>query len=234
MKTIFHKAESRGFADYGWLKTKYSFSFANYSNPEKVHFGLLRVLNDDYIGPGEGFGMHPHDNMEIVTIITKGELEHKDSMGHTSIMRQNDVQVMTAGTGIFHSEFNHSKTEPLELFQIWIFTDAKNHTPRYDQKSFDPSLRKNQWQMLVTPAKDGLYVHQQAWFALSSLHKDQRIDYKFHKKDNGVYIFNVGGRINTLGEAINRRDAIGIWETTSVEIEAEVDSDILLIEIPMK
>jgi redox-sensitive bicupin YhaK (pirin superfamily) len=235
MQNIIYKAGSRGVADHGWLKTSYSFSFSNYHNPERMNFGLLRVLNDDWIAAGEGFGMHPHDNMEIVTIVKKGELEHKDSMGHTSIIKPNEVQVMSAGTGIFHSEFNHSKTDPLELFQVWIFTDARNHTPRYDQKVFDPMRAKNKWQTLVSPNQTaGLFLHQQAWFSLIYSENELPETYKLNNKGNGLFLFVVDGEMSIGKETLGKRDAIGVWDIETVDIVLSDNSELLAIEVPMK
>ncbi|MBK7104834.1 MAG: pirin family protein [Ignavibacteriae bacterium] len=236
MNKIFHPANERGYFDHGWLKTYHSFSFANWYSPQKLHFGKLRVLNDDWVAPAEGFGKHPHDNMEIVTIPLNGSLAHKDSMGHQENIKPNEVQVMSAGTGITHSEFNASDSENVELLQIWVFPNRSGHTPRYDQKYFDPSERKNKLQTIVSPDKNAnlLWLNQDAYFNLGDFEKGKTISYKIHNENNGVYIFNIEGKIKISDETLNRRDALGIWEIESFEISAEEDSKFLLIEIPMK
>jgi redox-sensitive bicupin YhaK (pirin superfamily) len=234
MKTIIHKADARGQADYGWLKTKYSFSFANYYNPDKLNFGALRVLNDDWVEGGQGFGRHPHDNMEIVTLVLDGDLEHKDSMGNTFLIRKNEVQVMSAGTGIFHSEYNKDPKNPLKLFQIWVFPNKKNVTPRYDQKLFLPENRVNKWQRLVSPNEaNTMWLHQDTYFSIASLDKNQELEYKLHTNGNGIYIFLIEGLINVGDIQLERRDAIGIYETEEVKIKSSGNSEILLIEVPM-
>lgn len=236
MNKIFHPANERGYFDHGWLKTYHSFSFANWYSPQKIHFGKLRVLNDDWVAPAEGFGKHPHDNMEIVTIPLNGSLAHKDSMGHQENIKPNEVQVMSAGTGITHSEFNASDSENVELLQIWVFPNRSGHKPRYDQKYFDPSERKNKLQTIVSPDKNAnlLWLNQDAYFNLGDFEKGKTISYKIHNENNGVYIFNIEGKIKIFDETLNRRDALGIWEIESFEISAEEDSKFLLIEIPMK
>jgi len=234
MKTIIHKADARGQADYGWLKTKYSFSFANYYNPDKINFGALRVLNDDWVEGGQGFGRHPHDNMEIVTIVLDGDLEHKDSMGNTFLIRKNEVQVMSAGTGIFHSEYNKDPKNPLKLFQIWVFPNKKNVTPRYDQKLFLPKNRLNKWQRLVSPNEaNTMWLHQDTYFSIASLDKNQELGYKLHTNGNGVYIFLIEGLINVGDVQLEKRDAIGIYETDNIAIKSSENSEVLLIEVPM-
>lgn len=234
MQTIVHKAATRGQANYGWLKTHYSFSFANYYNPDRVHFGALRVLNDDFIAGGEGFGMHPHDNMEIVTIMLEGELKHKDSMGHTEVLKKDEVQVMTAGTGIMHSEFNHLPDVPIKLFQIWVFPEQKNLTPRYDQRAYDPAERNDKWQLLASPSSsESLMIHQQSWFSRGVFSADQTIDYNLHKNGNGVYLFIIEGVIEIHNIRYENRDAIGIWDTEKIQFKAITQTDVLIIEVPM-
>lgn len=236
MMSIIHKADTRGHADYGWLKTNYTFSFANYYDPDRIHFGTLRVLNDDFIDGGMGFGKHPHDNMEIVTIMLDGELKHSDSMGHTQVLRQNEVQVMSAGTGIFHSEFNNLPDKPLNLLQIWIFPERKNIQPRYDQKEFNPKARINQWQTIVAPApvKEALEIRQNAWFSMTSLEQGKTLMYNLHDNKNGLYLFLLTGKALVSGEIeLEQRDGTGIWDTASIDITATSQSDILAIEIPM-
>jgi redox-sensitive bicupin YhaK (pirin superfamily) len=235
MKTILHKAETRGHADHGWLNTYHSFSFAGYYNPQRIHFGALRVLNDDYVAAGMGFGMHPHDNMEIITIPTSGQLEHRDSMGNQGIISKGEVQVMSAGTGIHHSEFNHSKEAAVHLFQIWVFPDKKGHTPRYDQKKFDFDSLKNSFITIVSPwgEKEGLNIHQNAWFSIGRLNKNASYQYELKDKSNGVYAFMIEGDATINGEKLNRRDGLGISETGALEITADSDAEILLMELPV-
>ena len=235
MKSVFHPASERGHANHGWLDAHHSFSFASWYNPAKTHFGLLRVLNDDIVAAGMGFGMHPHDNMEIVTIPLEGVLEHTDNTGGHGIIKRNEVQVMSAGTGVHHSEFNHSKTEPVKLFQCWIFPREKDVTPRYDQKEFNPAERKNKFQTLVAPNKDGenLWLHQDAVFSMTEIEEGKSLKYKINFGGNGVYVMLVEGEIEINGNKLNRRDAIGIWETDKFEIKALKNSEVLLIEVPM-
>jgi len=235
MKSILHKADSRGHADHGWLNAWHSFSFAGYHDPSKVHFGVLRVLNDDTIAGGMGFGAHPHDNMEIITIPLSGQLEHRDSMGNTGVISKGEVQVMSAGTGIQHSEKNKNHDEPLKLLQIWVFPDKKNVEPRYDQKVFDLSASKNNLLTIVSPMgeKEGLNIHQNAWFRLGKLEKDFTTSYKLKDKKNGVYAFVIDGSVSINGEKLERRDAAGISETDVLEIKADSEAEILLMEIPM-
>ncbi|MEP7167997.1 MAG: pirin family protein [Bacteroidota bacterium] len=235
MKTVIHKSDSRGHADHGWLNTYHSFSFANYHNSDKVHFGMLRVLNDDYVAEGMGFGTHPHDNMEIVTIVTSGALEHRDSMGNTAVIKPNEVQIMSAGTGITHSEYNHSKTEPVKLFQIWVFPKERNIKPRYDQKLFSAEEKKNKLLTVVSPSKENsaVWINQDAWFSLGSLEKNKSIEYNLHKKGNGVYVFVIEGEI-TAGEIdLGKRDGVGISDADKFNVTAKTNADVLLIEIPM-
>jgi quercetin 2,3-dioxygenase len=235
MKAIVHKNDSRGHADHGWLNTYHSFSFANYHNPEKVHFGMLRVLNDDYVAEGMGFGTHPHDNMEIVTIVLSGALEHKDSMGNTAVIKPDEVQIMSAGTGITHSEYNHSKTEPVQLLQIWVFPKERNIKPRYDQKLFSAEEKKNKLLTVVSPSKenDAVWINQDAWFSLGSLEKNKNIEYNLHKKGNGVYVFVIEGEINAGEIELGKRDGLGISDADKFNVTAKTNAVILLIEIPM-
>ncbi|MCX6246519.1 MAG: pirin family protein [Bacteroidetes bacterium] len=235
MKTIIHKAGTRGHADYGWLKTNYTFSFANYYDPRRVHFGCLRVLNDDFIEAGKGFDRHPHDNMEIVTIPLEGKLEHKDSMGNTMQILSGDVQIMSAGTGIFHSEYNPDPVHNLRLLQIWIFPKTKNITPRYDQKTYDRTARKNRWQRVVSPTeKEAVWINQDAWFSLISLEKGKNAEYAFQNAGNGAYVFMIEGSAAVSGTQLDRRDGAGFSETGSLELTALENSEILLMEIPMQ
>ena len=236
MKTVFHNANERGHADHGWLNAHHSFSFANWYDVNKMHFGLLRVLNDDIVQGGMGFGMHPHDNMEIITIPLEGALEHKDSMGNHGIINRGEVQVMSAGTGVHHSEFNHSKTEAVKLFQCWVFPREKNVKPRYDQKMFDVAGRKNKFQTLVAPNKDGenLWVHQDTVFSMADVDAGKELEYSLKFKGNGVYVMLVEGEAFVAGQLLTKRDAVGIWETDKFSIKAEKDCEVLLIEVPME
>ena len=235
MKKIIHRADSRGKSELGWLHTRFSFSFANYYNPEKMGFGLLRVLNDDVVEPETGFGTHPHNNMEIITIILDGELEHKDSMGSGSIIHKGEVQVMSAGTGITHSEMNPSNNEKVNLFQLWIFPKEQNIKPRYDQKKFSIEERKNDLQTVASGFKTNgaLYIHQDAAITLGNVEKGKEKTYKNIKPGNGFYLLVINGKINLAGEELSTRDAIGIWDEGQVEISAEENTDFVVIEVPM-
>lgn len=236
METIIHKSDTRGFADHGWLVARHSFSFADYYNPDRVHFGLLRVLNDDIVHPGMGFGTHPHDNMEIITIPLVGSLEHKDSMGHIEVIKQNEVQVMSAGTGITHSEYNASKTEPINLFQIWIFPKIRQLKPRYDQRLFNPNNRINKLQLVVSPdiSDDTLWINQDARLYLGNFKKEFSLDYSPNSSKHGAYIMLIEGELKIGDNILKRRDAIGIWSFDSVKIQAEKETSFVLIEVPME
>ncbi len=233
MKTVIHKAESRGAADHGWLKAKHTFSFANYYDPSRIHFGVLRVLNDDWVAPTMGFGMHPHDNMEIITIPLEGALRHRDSMGNEGVIEKNEVQVMSAGTGVYHSEHNASSERPVSLLQIWVMPNAKNVEPRYMQKRFDAADRQNQWQTIVSPDKSGLWIHQDTWFSLGDFSKENTITYTLNKASNGVYLFVIDGSIEVGGETLSKRDGMGINDVNEVTIKAFSDAQVLLMEVPM-
>jgi redox-sensitive bicupin YhaK (pirin superfamily) len=235
MKTIFHPASERGHVNLGWLDSYHSFSFGHWQDPEKVHFGALRVLNDDRIEGGSGFPAHPHDNMEIVSIPLEGALGHKDSTGTDGVIRTGDVQIMSAGTGIRHSEMNASKSDPARFLQIWVFPKLENSKPRYDQKTFDRSERKNKWQVVVSPnEKDGgVWINQDARFALTDLEAGHQIAYTPAFKDNGLYVFLIDGGIEISGVKLGKRDALGIYATDNLSIKANQDSKILAIEVPM-
>lgn len=235
MKTIIHKSETRGHANHGWLNTHHTFSFANYYNPERVHFGALRVLNDDWIAGGEGFGKHPHDNMEIITIPLKGAVEHQDSMGNKGIINAGEIQVMSAGTGIFHSEYNPNKDKELELLQIWIFPNKRNVTPRYDQQSLVDLEKVNEFYQILSPssADQGVWIHQQAWFNLGDLSAGWEGSYKLNNPESGVYIFVIEGEATVAGKELSRRDGMGVSETQEIQISVKSDSKILLMEVPM-
>lgn len=237
MKTILHKADTRGHASHGWLNSYHTFSFARYYDPERIHFGALRVLNDDTVAGGMGFGAHPHDNMEIISIPTSGDLEHKDNMGNTQVIRQGDVQVMSAGTGIQHSEKNKNENQEVKFFQIWVFPNKANVEPRYDQKNFSAADKKNKLLTVVSPLgtnDGGVQVHQDAWFSLGKLDKDFAVNYNLKNKENGVYAFVMEGDLTINGQKLNRRDGLGITETDNLEIKADTDAEILLMEVPVK
>jgi redox-sensitive bicupin YhaK (pirin superfamily) len=236
MKTILHKAETRGHANHGWLDSYHSFSFAGYYDPQRTHFGSLRVLNDDTVSAGMGFGVHPHDNMEIISIPTYGDLEHVDSMGNTQVIKQGEVQLMSAGTGIQHGERNKNKDKPVKFFQIWVFPDKKNIAPKYDQKSFSDADKHNKFLTVVSPvgSKDGgVKIQQQAWFSLGKLDKDLVTSYELKNKENGVYAFVIEGDVIINGEKLNRRDGLAITETDKLEIKAANDAELLLMEVPV-
>ncbi len=235
MKSILFKAEDRGSADYGWLKPNYYFSFAQYYDPQKIHFGLLRVLNDDFIEGGGKFHTHPHDNMEIVTIPFTGAVEHKDSTGGHGIIKAGDIQIMSAGSGVQHSEANASETDPLTLFQIWVFPKERNITPRYDQRTFDVAERNNKWQFVVSPIEEdkGLWINQDARFAMTNLSAGNTISYKNGFKGNGVFLVVINGSATVDGIELGKRDAIGIYDTDNFNVTASADAELLAIEIPM-
>lgn len=236
MKTILHKANTRGNANHGWLDSHHTFSFANYYNAERMHYGALRVLNDDVVSGGMGFGKHPHDNMEIISIPLAGDLEHKDSMGNTTAIKQNDVQVMSAGTGIQHSEYNKNKEASVNFLQLWIFPKEKNIKPRYDQKTFNPIDRQNQLQEIVSPSgsASSVAINQDAWLHWGNLDKGISLPYELKKGDNGVYVFVIDGAIAVNNQTLNRRDGFGVWETDKLLLTADTQAEVLLIEVPMK
>jgi len=235
MKHIIHKAESRGYANHGWLKSYHTFSFAGYHNPERVHFGMLRVLNDDFVDAGMGFGKHPHDNMEIISIPLSGALHHQDSTGRDKIIQTGDVQIMSAGTGIFHSEVNASQVEPVTFLQLWIFPKVNNIEPRYDQKLFNEAERKNQLQVVVSPTEENgsLFINQDAWLSMIDLEEGHSLEYKMHLAGNGVYCFILDGDLNIASESLSKRDAIGLWECDTFSLQATNKSKVLFIEVPM-
>ncbi len=235
MANIIVRANERGAADHGWLNAKHTFSFAGYYNPERVHFGMLRVFNDDIVAPGMGFGMHPHDNMEIVTIPIQGELEHKDSEGHHGVITQGEVQVMSAGSGLNHSEFNHSKEKEVNLMQIWVLPRERDIQPRYDQKAFDAEGRKNKFQIVASPEKDNgsLWLNQYVYFNLGDFDKDTTAKYERKLKNNGLWIFVIEGEAEVNGEKLERRDSMGITDVDSAEFKFSKDSKILIIDVPM-
>lgn len=235
-RTVLHRAESRGDANHGWLHSRHTFSFADYYDPDRVRFGALRVLNDDRVEAGMGFGTHPHDNMEIISIPLEGDLEHKDSMGNVSVIRHGDVQVMSAGTGITHSEYNKNKDRPVKFLQIWVFPNKKDVAPRYDQITLKSEDRHNTFQQILSPDKNdaGVWIHQDAWFHLGRFDKERSIEYTLKKKGDGVYAFVLSGDVAIEGASLHERDGLGIWETDTITVEAESqDAEVLLMEVPM-
>ena len=235
MKTVYHPANSRGFADHGWLKSHHTFSFANYYNPERMHFGALRVLNDDQVASGIGFGTHPHRDMEIISIPLEGDLEHKDSMGTTAVIRKGEIQVMSAGTGVMHSEYNKNKDELVKFLQIWVIPNQMNVTPRYDQISIKENEKINDFQQILSPNTDdeGVWIHQNAWFNMANFESGNAKEYQVHQPGNGVYIFVLKGSAKIGDQVLGIRDGFGIWETESFTLEALENSEILLMEVPM-
>ena len=234
--TILHKAATRGHASHGWLESYHTFSFAEYHNPERMHFGVLRVLNDDKVEAGMGFGTHPHDNMEIISIPLAGNLEHKDSMGNEAVIKSGDIQVMSAGTGIRHSEYNQSKENVVRFLQIWVFPNKRNVTPRYGQITLDRNDLHNELKQIVSPNEDeeGVWIHQNAWFHLGRFDKDVTLTYSIRHPGNGVYAFILEGEFTVEGIDLKRRDGFGIWDTDKIFIKANSpDAEILLMEVPM-
>ncbi len=230
-----HKAETRGDANHGWLQSKHTFSFANYYDANRMHFGVLRVLNDDTVSAGMGFGTHSHNNMEIISIPLEGDLEHKDSMGNTTVIRKGDIQIMSAGTGIQHSEYNKNKDAEVKFLQIWIIPNKKNVTPRYDQITLNPLDRKNQLQQIISPYPDdaGIWIHQNAWFYLADFDTDFSLSYSLKSKENGVYIFILNGQIQINDLTLHSRDGLGIWDTDRIEINVSANTSFLLMDLPM-
>jgi len=235
MKTTLHKADTRGHANHGWLNSHHTFSFAGYHDPARVHFGALRVLNDDVVAGGRGFGQHPHDNMEIISIPLKGALEHGDNTGGHGIIKSGEVQIMSAGSGIAHSEKNASATDDVNFLQIWVFPKERNIKPRYDQKLFQAGERLNKFQEILSPVKNdqSLWINQDAWFSLANLSKDFSGEYALKKENNGVYAFVLEGEVSIDGQKLSKRDGLGIWDTNKLSITADADAELLLIEVPM-
>lgn len=235
MNTVLHKAATRGHANHGWLDTNHTFSFANYMNPDRMHFGALRVLNDDIVAEGMGFGTHPHANMEIISIPLSGDLEHKDSMNNVAVIRQNDIQIMSAGTGIYHSEYNKNSDSKVNFLQIWVFPKENNIKPRYDQITLNAEDRDNKLQQIVSPQKDadGVWINQDAWFYLGNLKKGFNTNHKLNLKGNGIYAFVIKGDVSINGQELNQRDGFGLWDVESIDIVADSDAELLLMEVPM-
>ena len=236
MKQVLHPADQRGAANHGWLNSHHSFSFANYYNPQKMNFGLLRVLNEDTVAPGMGFGKHPHDNMEIISIPLSGDLEHEDSMGNKAIIKEGEIQAMSAGTGIFHSEYNASKTEEVKFLQIWIFPREKDVTPRYDQILLPDLSKANALHQVLSPNPNdaGIWVHQDTWFNMGTFDQGMSQSYEVQKAQNGVYAFVIDGSFEIEGQKLGTRDAISLWETDKIKFKSlESGSRLLLIDVPM-
>ncbi|MGB5377336.1 pirin family protein [Muriicola sp.] len=235
MQKIIHRASSRGQADHGWLKSYHTFSFANYYDPSRMNFGVLRVLNDDEVAPGMGFGKHPHRNMEIISIPLEGDLEHSDSMGNTAVIREGDIQTMSAGTGVSHSERNKNRDQKVKFLQIWVLPNKVNVTPRYDQITLEKDKLKDQFLQIISPdpGDDGIWIHQQAWFHLGEFSEGNSVSYTLKNKENGLYVFLLEGTCQVGDEILNRRDGLGIWEADTVTFEINASSKILLMEVPM-
>ena len=236
MQTIFHRADSRGHANHGWLNSYHTFSFANYQNNDRTNFGVLRVLNDDTVTQGMGFGTHPHRDMEIISIPLEGDLEHKDSMGTTAVIKKGEIQVMSAGTGVMHSEYNKNKEEAVKFLQIWVFPREVGVEPRYDQKDIKSEEKINDFQQILSPNKDddGVWIHQDAWFNLANFTKGNSKNYNLNINGNGVYAFVLKGSAKIGDQILNERDGFGIWDTESFNVEALENTEILLMEVPME
>jgi len=236
MKTILHKADTRGDANHGWLHSKHSFSFANYHNPERMNFGVLRVLNDDTVSENRGFGTHPHRDMEIVSIPLEGDLKHMDNMGNSTIIKEGDIQVMSAGTGVMHSEYNNNPDKPVKFLQIWIIPNKMSVEPRYDQITIADNAKPNDFQQILSPNQDddGVWIYQDSWFHLANFDKGNSKEYKVKKEGNGVYVFILEGKAKIGDQVLEKRDALGISETDSFKLEALENSKILLMEVPME
>ena len=236
MNKVYHSAETRGHADHGWLNANHSFSFASYYDSNRMTFGALRVLNDDTISPGKGFGKHSHDNMEIITIPLKGDLEHKDSLGNIGAINEGEIQVMSAGTGIYHSEYNKNSDKFINLLQLWVMPKKQDVKPRYDQRSFKGLKKKNSIYQVLSPypEDEGMWIHQDAWIHLGDFEEVTSVDYMLKKKGNGVYIFVIEGIFKVANEKLEKRDALGVWNTESITFEAQSKSQVLLIEVPME
>ena len=234
--SVLHKASTRGHADHGWLVSNHTFSFANYHNPERMHFGVLRVLNDDTVAEGRGFGRHPHDNMEIISIPFEGDLEHEDSMGNKAIIRKGDIQVMSAGTGIIHSEYNKNTDQAVKFLQIWVYPNQRNVSPRYDQITPDIAQRQNKFQQILSPNPhdEGVWIHQDAWFSMGHFDKDIETTYQIKQSGNGVYIFVIKGSVTVEGQALETRDGFGIWDVSEINLKStSADTEILLMDLSM-
>jgi quercetin 2,3-dioxygenase len=234
--SVIHRADTRGDANHGWLHSRHTFSFAGYYDPSRIHFGMLRVLNDDTVEAGMGFGTHPHENMEIISIPLEGDLEHRDSMGNVSVIRHGDVQVMSAGTGITHSEYNRNRDKVVKFLQIWVFPHTRNVTPRYDQITLDTEDRHNRLQQILSPSPDdeGVWIHQNAWFHMGIFDEGFKTEYRLKSPGNGIYFFVLSGDITAGDQKLSARDGYGVWDTDIVSLIADTDSELLIMEVPMK
>jgi hypothetical protein len=234
MKTVVHPSDTRGHADYGWLDSRHTFSFGRYYNPDRMNFGMLRVLNDDRVAPGQGFGTHPHDNMEIISIPLEGDLEHKDSMGNQTIIKTGEVQVMSAGTGIFHSEYNANKDKEVRFLQIWVIPNKNNVEPRYDQISLADIRKDNSFYQVLSPnpGEQGVWIHQDAWFHMGEFEAGKEGFYSMNKSSNGLYVFLLEGSGEVNGEKLDRRDGLGILNASEISFKALSNSKVLLMEVP--
>lgn len=235
MNKVIHKAETRGTANHGWLNSKHTFSFANYYNSERMNFGVLRVLNDDIVAGGMGFGTHPHDNMEIISIPLEGDLQHSDSMGNVTVIKEGDVQAMSAGTGVTHGEKNNNSDKEVKFLQIWIVPNKKNITPKYDQISLKDVAKENEFYQVLSPNKDdqGVWIHQDAWFHIGNFTKGSTDEYQIKKAGNGVYAFILEGEVELNNEKLGKRDGMGVWDTETISLTATTDARVLLMEVPM-
>jgi redox-sensitive bicupin YhaK (pirin superfamily) len=234
--TVLHKANTRGIADIGWLLSYHTFSFSNYYDADRMNFGALRVLNDDSVAPGMGFGTHSHQNMEIISVPLEGDLEHQDSMGNKTVIRNGDIQVLSAGTGIQHSEYNKNEDQQVKFLQIWVIPNQQNVTPRYDQITLNPEDRKNKLQQILSPnpEEEGVWIHQEAWFYLGEFEPDFETTYTLKKKGNGIYAFVLKGNLTINGQELNTRDGFGIWNIDAIDIKANSNVELLLMEVPMQ
>lgn len=232
---ILHKANTRGFANHGWLKSFHTFSFASYYQPDRVHFGALRVLNDDTVAGGMGFGTHPHKNMEIISIPLSGDLEHKDSMGNTTVIRENDIQIMSAGTGITHSEYNKNGDKEVKFLQIWVLPKEIGITPRYGQITLQPELLDNKLKLIVSPTKEdnSVWINQNAWFGLGQYSKETKVEYALKDATNGVYVFLLSGQLTLADKELQPRDGLGVWGVQDISFTVQPGSKVLLMEVPM-
>jgi redox-sensitive bicupin YhaK (pirin superfamily) len=233
--SVIHRADTRGAADHGWLQSRHTFSFANYYNPDRMNFGVLRVLNDDIVAPGRGFGTHPHENMEIISIPLEGDLKHQDSTGRGEIIKQGDVQVMSAGTGLYHSEMNANSDREVRFLQIWVIPGKRDVSPRYQQITLDTDRMKNQLHQILSPnpEDEGVWIHQDAWFHLGNLDKGSSLTHDLRKSGNGLYAFVIKGSVSIDGQTLNERDGYGLWDIQNISLEALEDAQILLMEVPM-
>jgi redox-sensitive bicupin YhaK (pirin superfamily) len=233
---ILHKAATRGGANHGWLKSFHTFSFSSYYNPERIQFGALRVLNDDQVDGGMGFGDHPHDNMEIISIALEGSLQHEDSMGNVAVIEPGEIQVMSAGTGLYHKEFNKDADTPVKFLQIWVFPNERNVQPRYDQQKYDLDNHRNELVQILSPdrADAGVWIHQNAWFHLARFDQEKELRHSLHMPGNGIYIFVLKGEVSVAGQELSERDGLGIWDTDTISIKAKPGAELLLMEVPMQ